>query len=217
MDLSSIQINSDHPCFQLPYNAISNHRTAVYQITIKKYLYIRHSQTTLHYDFYDMKPLAIRPRCSLSTTLMPDEIMQAIVGKLRENKEKVAGNTLLNHAYLKIPENEQNYWSPELHITVEAVDGGSIINGVVGPKPKIWTMFMFFYTGIIVLFLFGSVMGVSQWMLGMSAPWLWSIPASAILWLGVFMAAKFGQRKGNKQMARLRNFIDTVLEEAENK
>jgi hypothetical protein len=69
--------------------------------------------------------------------------MQSIVNKLRDSKE-VAGNTLLNHAYLKIPEHEQNYWSPELHITVEAVEGGSLVNGVVGPKPKIWTMFMFF-------------------------------------------------------------------------
>ncbi len=164
-----------------------------------------------------MKPLAIRPRCSLSTTLSSEEVMQSIVSKLRENNEKVAGNTLLNHAYLKIPENEQNYWSPELHLSVEEVEGGSIVNGVVGPKPKIWTMFMFFYTGIIVFFLFGSAMGVSQWVLGISAPWLWSIPASVFLWLVVFMAAKFGQRKANKQMARLRNFVDLVLEEAENK
>ncbi len=164
-----------------------------------------------------MKPLAIRPRCSLNTTLTVEEIMQSIVNKLREDEEKVAGNTLLNHAYLKIPENEQNYWSPELHVTVEQVEGGSVVNGVVGPKPKIWTMFMFFYTGIIVLFLFGSTMGVSQWMLGMSAPWLWSIPASAILWVVVFLAAKIGQRKANKQMGRLRNFLDLAIVDAENK
>jgi len=160
--------------------------------------------------------LAIRPRCSLSTTLSTDEIMHSIVSKLRDSEE-VAGNTLLNHAYLKIPEAEQNYWSPELHVTVEAVEGGSLVNGVVGPKPKIWTMFMFFYTGIIIIFLFGGALGISQWMLGMSAPWLWSMPAAVFLWGVVFFAAKFGQRKANKQMGRLRNFLDVALEEAENK
>lgn len=162
------------------------------------------------------RTLAIRPRCSLSSTLTTDKIMQSIVDKLRESKT-VAGTTLQNHAYLKIPENEQNYWSPELHVTVEQVENGSLVRGVVGPKPKIWTMFMFFYSAIIVLFFMGATLGISQWMLGMKAPWLWSIPLSAFLWAVVFLAAKFGQQKANKQMARLRNFIDLVLEEAENK
>ncbi|MCF6342966.1 MAG: hypothetical protein L3J31_09205 [Bacteroidales bacterium] len=151
------------------------------------------------------------------TSLTTEEIMDSIVSKLRKNKEKVAGDTLLNHAYLKIPEDEQDYWSPELHVTVEGVEGGSLVNGVVGPKPKIWTMFMFFYTGIIVIFIFGGALGVSQWMLGMNAPWLWSIPLAAFLWLVVFLAAKFGQRQANRQMARLRNFLDLALEEAESK
>lgn len=164
-----------------------------------------------------MKPLAIRPRCSLVTTLTPDEIMQSIVKKLRANDERVTGNTLLNHAYLRIPEDEQHFWSPELHVTVEKVEIGSLVRGVVGPKPKIWTMFMFFYSAIVVLFIFGSAMGVSQWMLNMNAPWLWTIPGSMLLWVGVFLAAKIGQKKGNRQMGRLRNFLDLALEEAENK
>ncbi|MCF6341673.1 MAG: hypothetical protein L3J31_02560 [Bacteroidales bacterium] len=151
------------------------------------------------------------------TTLTTEEIMDSIVGKLRENKEKVSGNTLLNHAYLKIPEDEQDYWSPELHVSVEQVKGGSLVNGVVGPKPKIWTMFMFFYMGIIIIFIFGGALGVSQWMLGMEAPWLWSVPVAALLWLMVFLAAKFGQKQANRQMARLRNFLDLALEEAESR
>ncbi len=142
--------------------------------------------------------------------------MQALVNNLRKDNKKVTGTTLLNHAYLKIPDREQSYWSPELHVTVEETERGALIRGVVGPKPRIWTMFMFFYSAIIVLFLFGSALGISQWMLGMDAPWLWSIPASVVLWLLVFFAAKYGQRKGNRQMARLRNFVDMILEEAEN-
>ena len=162
-----------------------------------------------------MKTLAIRPQCRLSTTLTTEEIMESIINKLREDEEKVTGTTLLNHVYLRIPENEQHYWSPELHVTVEEIENGSLVRGIVGPKPKIWTMFMFFYAGIILIFIFGGALGISQWMLGIHAPWLWSIPAAVFLWLLVFFAAKFGQRQANKQMARLRNFLDLALEEAE--
>lgn len=117
-----------------------------------------------------------------------------------------------HHIYLRIPPKAQYYWSPELHLTLEANDGGTLVRGIVGPKPKIWTMYMFFYSGVIVLFMFGSAMGISQWMLGLDAPWLWSMPASGLLGLLIFAAAKIGQKMASAQTLRLKNFMKQVLQ-----
>jgi hypothetical protein len=143
------------------------------------------------------------------------QVVDQIIEGLIEHKEEVTGNTLENHAYLKIPEKDKHYWSPEFHVTVEKRDKGSLVRGVVGPNPRVWTMFMFFYSGAVVLFFLGTSMGVSQWMLGMDAPWLWSIPACILLYLIILGSAKYGQYRGRKQMIRLWRFLDHAIDRGE--
>lgn len=162
-----------------------------------------------------MKSLYLRPRCKFTSSMSAKEVMDSFLNKLKQPSEDIKGSTLINHAYLRITEDKQHYWSPELHITIEETDEGSIIRGVAGPKPKIWTMFMFFYTAVIVLFVFGTAMGVSQWSLNMDAPWLWSMPASAAAWLVVFGAAKYGQYKGRNQLLLLNTYMYDAVAEGE--
>ena len=158
--------------------------------------------------------MRVRPRYRRITTLAPCQVIDKILEGLVA-KQGVAGSTLENNAYLKIPAEEQHYWSPEFHVTVEKNDKGALVRGVVGPKPKVWTMFMFFYSIVIVLFFLGTAMGVSQYMLGMDSPMLWSIPACIILWVLILIAAKFGQYKGKAQMIRLWRFLDNVIDKGE--
>ncbi|NOY49347.1 MAG: hypothetical protein GXO88_02085 [Chlorobi bacterium] len=159
-----------------------------------------------------MESLKLRPRLKIESEKSPALLMESIVAKLMAPSEYVVGSTLGNHAYLKIKDEHQHYWSPELHLSIEETDNGSLLRGVAGPKPKIWTMFMFFYSAVIVLFLFGASLGLSQWSLGMHAPWLWSIPASVFTWLLILGAAKYGQSKGKHQLGLLYGFVDEVLE-----
>lgn len=159
--------------------------------------------------------MRVRPRYKRYSKLQPCQVIDQILEGLIK-KKGVAGSTLDNHAYLQIPEEDQHYWSPEFHVTVEKqADGGSLIRGVVGPKPKVWTMFMFFYSAVIVLFFLGLSMGVSQWVLGMDAPVLWSIPACIGLWILIVLSAKFGQYKGRNQMESLWYFLDESIDKGE--
>lgn len=156
----------------------------------------------------------MRPRYRRVTKATPEIILDQIVNGLAARKG-VSGSTLENHAYLHIPKAEQHYWSPEFDITVEKLEEGSLVRGVVGPKAKVWTMFMFFYSAVIVLFFLGVSMGVSQWMLGMDAPILWSIPACIMLWILIVLAAKFGQFKGKDQTEQLWQFLEDAVGRAE--
>ena len=69
-----------------------------------------------------------------------------------------------------------------------------------------------FLSRVIVLFFLGTAMGVSQWMLGIDSPMLWSIPACIILWILIVVASKIGQQKGKKQMIRLWRFLDHAID-----
>lgn len=156
-------------------------------------------------------PIRVRPRYRRITSLPSCQVIDQILEALVE-KRGIVGSTLENHAYLRIPDEKQHYWSPEFQVTVEKQEKGSLVRGVIGPKPKVWTMFMFFYSAVLVLFFLGTAMGLSQWMLGMDAPVLWSIPACIILWILIVVAAKIGQQKGKRQMIELWKFVDDAID-----
>ncbi len=166
-------------------------------------------------EYLQRETIWVRPRYKRKTNLPPckvtDEILQALI-----NKKEVKGEVIKNTAYLKIPEEEQRYWSPEFEVTVSKKgDNESLIRGVIGPKPEIWTMFMFFYAVDFVLLFFGVFMGISQWLLGMDAPMLWSVSAFILLWLLIYLAAQYGRIKARRQTERLLKFLDKAIDRGE--
>ena len=118
----------------------------------------------------------LRPRYRITSSLSSKEVLEKIQKKLYSNEFPFTGQTIQEHAFIRILEKDQHYWSPELHVWIREQDGEIIIYGVTGPKPKIWTMFMFFYTAVLTLWFFGSSYGIIQLMLGIKADFLWSIP-----------------------------------------
>lgn len=162
-----------------------------------------------------MDTLNLRPRSKFTSPLTITQIIDSFLEKLKKPSGDVKGSTLINHIYLKIVEDKQHYWSPELHITLEEQENGTLIRGIAGPTPKIWTMFMFFYTAVIALFVFGGAMGISQWWLNMEAPWLWSMPTAITAWLIIFGAAKYGQHKGKGQLILLNTFMYDAIANGE--
>ncbi len=156
----------------------------------------------------------IRPRFRYLSSLSAADIIDFVKEGVTHTDDVEAGY-MQHHVYLRIPDKDMHYWSPELHLTLDETEENTVVRGVIGPKPKVWTMFMFFYSGVIVLFMFGSAIGVSQWWLGLDAPWLWSMPAAALLGAIIFVAAKIGQNLGKAQMHKLINFVDDILDKGE--
>lgn len=154
----------------------------------------------------------LRPRCRIVTQNSPTLVLDQISDNLKGQNTDLKGQVVQEHAFIRIPEEKQHYWSPELHVWAREQDGETIVYGVMGPKPKIWTMFMFFYTGVLTLTFFGSSYGIIQLMLGIKADFLWSIPFGLLAIAIVFAAAKYGQYKGKEQMELLRNFLEESIE-----
>lgn len=153
----------------------------------------------------------LRPRYKYVSKNPKNTILKTLGDKLETNDLSLEGQVIQEHAFVRIPEKDQHYWSPELHIWVREEDQETVIFGVMGPKPKIWTMFMFFYTAVLTLWFFGSSYGIIQLWLGMEAPFLWSIPAGLIGTALVYGAAQWGQYKGREQMLVLKSFMDDAL------
>jgi len=145
------------------------------------------------------------------TSESPIEVLKKIRDKLSDKNVIVRGQIAQEHVFIRIPEEDQHYWSPELHVWVREQDGETIIYGVMGPKPKIWTMFMFLYIAVLTSGFFGSSYGIIQMMLGMDAPFLMSIPLGILGLVFVYGAAQYGQYRGKEQMMVLKQFLDETI------
>ena len=146
----------------------------------------------------------IRPRFQLITPYFEEEVFDLL--KQRTEKDNtVVGKKVRNMYYLDIPINERHYWSPELRISMEKNEWGegTFIRCVVGPRHGVWLMFVFIYGFLGMTSLFGGMYGLAHYNLGNSSSWMWCLPITIVVFLGVYITAKLGQRTGRDQMLHL--------------
>ena len=160
-----------------------------------------------------MTSIRIRPRFKLSTSYSPEELISKIKLRLEEGGNNCYAESLLkNFIVLKIEKEEQHFWSPQLTLSIDKLENGSFIRGLYTPKPTIWSMFVFFYTGIGVCILFGGLYGLSRLSLNLEAPILWAIPVLVGLALLLYIIAQIGQKLGAQQMFYLHHFIENAID-----
>jgi hypothetical protein len=155
----------------------------------------------------DQNTLRIRPRFKRELNLPQQEVKNKIMQALEENKDSWNGKIVDNHVIIKVPAAAQHYWSPQLTLELEATENATLMRGLFGPKPGVWTMFVFFYSSIGFLTLMGLIFGLSQMMLDMDPFGLWSVPVGGGLLVGLFVMSKIGQRLSHEQMKQLNDLL----------
>jgi hypothetical protein len=140
--------------------------------------------------------------------------MDKIQTMLTNTPEHMEGHLVDNHIILDIVGEEVHYWSPQLNFRIEPdEDDGtkSVVSGIIGPRPPVWTMFMFIYfsTGVIGFFI--SSYGVSKWILGEFSYTLLAFPMAILFMLTAYRAGKYGEQLGAEQIEMLKNFIREAI------
>tara|TARA_R110002124_G_scaffold47149_1_gene140649 strand:- start:86 stop:607 length:522 start_codon:yes stop_codon:yes gene_type:complete len=162
-----------------------------------------------HLDHIEFK--RIRPRIKVATSKTPDTLFDIISDNLNDNKYKIEGKVLPNFITIYPPHEEQHYWSPQLTVTIEQLETGSLISGLYGPQPSVWTMFIFFYSFIGFVTLIVSLIGLSFISLDKNASILWFVPILIIIFLTLYLVAYLGQKFGHRQMIYLHHFMEECL------
>jgi hypothetical protein len=155
----------------------------------------------------------VRPRFRVVSPLTKEDIEQRFSEALEADGVKIIGRVNPGFISLFIPHEEQHYWSPQLNITLEnsPEEGGRIIRGLYGPRPAVWTMFVFFYFLIGLATVFVTIIGLSNLTLG-HYPWqLWLALGLVLLLSSIYGVSRFGERLGRDQMVRLHIFAEQAL------
>ena len=157
----------------------------------------------------------LRPRFRRSVPIGPDQVIELLEQRLARPDCPCRGAIAGNHRVveLNVLKRDRNFWSPSLSVTVgRDEDGtGSVVHGLVGPNPNLWTLFAMAYMGLVTLLMFVGIFGLIQWSLDLS-PWgLFVVPALLVALGLMFAVSRIGQRLAAPQTAILRQFLEDVL------
>jgi len=136
--------------------------------------------------------------------------MNRIRNLLHTSNENIIGTIVDNHVILDITQKDIHYWSPQVNFRIEEDRNDpnqSVLSGIIGPRPKVWTLFMFIYFAIGTIGFFISSFGMARLMMGEQSLLLWAFPVAILLMLTAYLAGKMGERLGSDQVELLKSFI----------
>lgn len=150
----------------------------------------------------------VRPRFRVETEWKEEDLADKIKSCLNDSGTSLIGQIKHGHAIISLPKEEQHYWSPQLTLSLEKTDEGCTLRGLFGPRPTVWTMFVFFYAIIGFAILIIGIVGTSFLSLDKPATILWAIPILLIVFLSLYLVSFFGKKLGEEQMVTLHKFIE---------
>ena len=150
----------------------------------------------------------VRPRFQIETTMSINEILAKLKSGLARPDATCRGEVNQGYATLFLPPEEQHYWSPQLSLNMEELEGKSMIRGLYGPRPAVWTMFVFFYAIIAFAIVIIGVIGLSNLSLDKSGAILWAVPLLILIFLTLYIVSYIGQKMARGQMRILHDFFE---------
>ncbi|MBL4747211.1 MAG: GTP-binding protein [Flavobacteriaceae bacterium] len=159
----------------------------------------------------------LRPRFRDEFTISPDELLLKFKNAIHQDSFQLKGTVIGSHVVLDVPASENHFWSPQLNISIEkGVDSPTILRGLFGPKPHIWTFFMFIHFAVAIAFIGFGIMAYVKMNLGKS----FEIPLAVcafmpVIWLVLYLIGQLGRRRGRCQMILLNNFMNDVIDGVE--
>jgi hypothetical protein len=157
--------------------------------------------------------IILRPRFKFKVNHQNETILQLFEEK-KETQSDFIVTRVDDHVFIKIPQAKQHFWSPQLHLEInkDEIEDNSIIYGLFGPNPTVWTMFMFFHFIVIALFIGFAIWTYTNWSLGNSyAIQLFITAMMIIIWFVLYFGGRIGKNTGMDQMHELHHFMRDTL------
>lgn len=156
----------------------------------------------------------LKPRFKITRDESADNIINKFRGEFDSGNCEYCSKIIDHHIVIDVPKNEDHFWSPQLHVEIEKdEESKTIVKGLFGPKPQVWTFFMFIHFAVAVAFMVFFVMAYTRWNLKQDYTFaLIMCIAMPVLWVILYVLGQLGKKKGYQQMVELDNFMKKVLD-----
>ena len=155
----------------------------------------------------------LKPRFKME--MSEDEI--TVLNKFKDQFDKTecnyCGKIIDHHVVIDVPKEDDHFWSPQLHLEIEKdEENKTVVKGLFGPKPTVWTMFMFVHFAVAAAFFAFLVVAYTKWNLKQEYTlWMYLCIAMPILWIVLYFLGQLGKKKGYQQMLELDDFMKKIL------
>lgn len=159
------------------------------------------------------KSIALRPRFEAESKKSVEQILERAKILKSELKSDYQIKIIDEHLYFYFSKEKRKYYSPFLHLELEADEGKTIIKGLFGPEQLLWTLFMFLHFIVAGLFLVFSMMAYTHWSLNQSIVLdVVVMTFMVVFWILLYVIARINREKGVPQMHELEDLMHKVLE-----
>ncbi len=159
------------------------------------------------------KSIALRPRFEAESKKSVEQILERAKILKSELKSDYQIKIIDEHLYFYFSKEKRKYYSPFLHLELEADEGKTIIKGLFGPEQLLWTLFMFLHFIVAGLFLVFSMMAYTHWSLNQSIVLdVVVMTFMVVFWILLYVIARINREKGVPQMHELEDLMYKVLE-----
>ncbi|PQB03613.1 GTP-binding protein [Aureitalea marina] len=157
--------------------------------------------------------IALRPRFNYELPGDKEHYLSAME-KAGQNQDEFVVTRLDDHVFVRFPKTKQHYWSPQLEMEISSFEEGiSQLRGLFGPKPAVWTMFMFLHFVVATLFIVAGAWAYSNYSLEESFALQLTIMGLLIIaWFVLYFAGRMGRLAGKEEINRLFDFMKKTLE-----
>ena len=156
----------------------------------------------------------LRPRFKLFYDATKESVLSKFIENLNDKDCKYCSKVIGNHVIIDIPKDEDHFWSPQLNVEIieDNESNKTIVKGLFGPKPQVWTFFMFIHFAVAVAFIIFGVSAYVKWSLNAENNFsLTMCIVLPVLWIVLYFIGRIGKLKGKKQMRDLQLFLLKTL------
>lgn len=164
-------------------------------------------------DNNELNKILLKPRFKIERLEDKAIIIKKFSDEFAQGGSNFLGKIIDHHIIIDVHKGEEHFWSPQLHIEVEEGEkGGALIKGLYGPKPQIWSLFMFIHFGVALAFMVFLVLAYTRWSLEQDYSFaLMMCFIMPILWFVLYFLGRLGRKKGAEQIHQIDSFLKEVL------
>jgi len=159
-----------------------------------------------------LNKILLKPRFKIEAREGVDELINKFRVQLKENYPEYRSKVIGNHIVIDVPREADTFWSPQLHVEVSSEEGVTCTKGILGPKPIVWTFFMFLHFVVAFTFIIFFVIFYSNWSLGKEYTFAMIMCIlMPVIWVIFYFGGQFGKKKGHEQMKDLFTLLNDII------
>lgn len=156
--------------------------------------------------------ITLRPRFKFEV----DEHNETILKEFEQckiNETNFVISRIDDHVFIKFPKKDQHFWSPQLHLELNQIeDNKTLLNGLFGPNPTVWTLFMFLHFIVACIFFGFGIWAYTNFTLKTNYTiQVCVVLLMIIIWFVLYFAGRIGRSKGMPEMHLLNDFMNTII------